>query len=237
MKHSFSVIVTALSMSLFFFSCNSGGDTKTSTTDTTAVKTTAPAPAAALGNVLVIMHKVADYAKWKPAYEADDSARRAHGLTNYFLGRGVDDPNMVYVVLKLSDEAKAKEMTGMPEMKTKMEKAGVTGQPTFDFLKLVMSDTTIQGDTRLRIKQKVIDWDAWKKVFDDHKQARMDAGLLDRAVTQSMDDNHIAVVVLTVTDMAKARAFVASPDLKARMEKGGVEGTPEFFFYNVVQKY
>ena len=237
MKKSFSVIVTALSMSLFFFSCNSGGDTKTSTSDTTAMKTAAQTPSAALDNVLVVMHKVSDYAKWKSAYDGDDSARHAHGLTNNFLARGVDDSSMVYVVLKLSDEAKAKEMTGMPEMKAKMEKAGVTGQPTFDYVKLVMSDTTIHGDTRLRIKQTVKDWDAWKKEFDDHKQVRMDAGLLDRAVGQSMDDNHVAIVILTVTDMAKARAFVASPDLKARMEKGGVVGTPEFFFYNVVQKY
>jgi hypothetical protein len=37
--------------------------------------------------------------------------------------------------------------------------------------------------------------------------------------------------------MAKAKAFIASKDLKDKMTKAGVEGPPAFFFYKIVQKY
>ena len=240
MKQSpFSAIPMALSMTLFLFSCNSGDEKKTSetTVDTTA-KAVTPPPAAKPDNVMIIMHKVANFAKWKPEYESHDSVRRSYGLTNYVLGRGVDDTNMVYVVLKMADVNKAKELAGSQAMKDRMKKAGVTGVPTIEYLETVMQDTTtMQQTTRVRITAKVKDWDAWKKEFDSHKQARVDAGLIDRAIGHSADDNHMVSVVLVVTDMAKAKAFMNSQDLKDRMAKSGVEGPPTIFYYNVVQKY
>ena len=84
---------------------------------------------------------------------------------------------------------------------------------------------------------KVKDWDAWKKEFDDHKQVRMDAGLIDRALGHDINDNHQVEIVFAVTDMAKAKAFLQSKDLKDKMEKAGVEGKPDAFFYNIVKMY
>jgi hypothetical protein len=118
-----------------------------------------------------------------------------------------------------------------------MKKAGVTGKPTIEYINVVMTDTMATQGTRLRVTHKVKDWDTWKKTFDSHKQARMEAGLIDRSVGYSMDDNHIVTVVFVVTDMAKAKAFTTSKDLKDKMTEAGVEGPPTFFWYNVAQKY
>ena len=239
-QFSFSAtIAMALSMALFICSCNSGGEkTTTDTTVDTTKKMSEPAPPAKPGNVLVIMHKVANYAKWLPEYESHDSTRQAHGLTNYVIGRGIEDSNMLHVVLKMSDVSKAKELIASPEMKERMMKAGVEGKPAFEFIELVMLDPSTPAQTaRLRVTHKVKDWDAWKKEFDGSKQARMDAGLVDRAIGHSVDDNHMVSVVFMITDMAKAKAFMNSQDLKDRMSKAGVEGPPTFFFYNVAKKY
>jgi hypothetical protein len=244
MKHfKFLATTIAASMAVFLFSCN-GGDKKDDATvavDTTTAKPMEPAPAAAEkpGNFLLIKHKVANYAKWLPAYESHDSARLANGLTNFVIGRGMgNDSNTVLIALKMADVAKAKGMAESPELKARMQKGGVIGTPDFNFVETAMLDNaTNTTTTRAIITHRVKDWDAWKKEFDSHKQTRVDAGILDRAVGHSVDDTHTVTLVFAITDMAKAKAFMASQDLKDKMAAAGVEGPPSIFYYTVAKAY
>ena len=204
---------------------------------TAAVKAPEPQPVTKPGNVLIIQEKVANFAKWKPMYESNDSIRRSYGLSNYIIGRGMSDSNKLVVILRMDDPNKAKELTTSQGMKDRMKKAGVSN-PTFSYLNVVLNDSTpIEQTARVMMTHKVKDWDAWKKVFDSHKQARIDAGLIDRGLGYSVDDNHMVSIVFAITDMAKAKAFLSSPDLKAKMTEAGVEGAPTSVFYNIVQKY
>ena len=234
----------AASMLMLLCSCNSNEDKKTEDTTATATTTTEKAPETTpppkLSNVMLMQFKVTDFAKWQSKYELKerDSIRRAVGLTNYVVGRGLDDPNKVIVFLKMEDANKAKELTGSQGMKDRMKEAGVTGTPTFNYVEVVMDDNSpIEQTNRLMMTHKVKDWDAWKKEFDDHKQVRMDAGLIDRALAHDINDNHQVEIVFAVTDMAKAKAFLQSKDLKDKMEKAGVEGKPTSFFYNIEKMY
>ena len=238
-----TTITVAVSM-ILFSSCGSGRDKTTNepaadtTVNTTAEKIPEPTPAPKPANVFFMQFRVANFAKWKPTYEAHDSIRRSYGLTNYVLGRGLNDSNMVLAISKMDDVNKAKELTSSQGMKDRMQKAGVTGKPSFKYVEVVMDDNSpIEQNTRLLITHKVKDWDAWKKEFDSHKQARMDAGLIDRGLGYSVGDNHMVSIVLAVTDKKKADEFIKSKDLKDKMEKAGVEGPPTFFFYNIVQMY
>ena len=233
------------SMLMLLSSCSSGDEKKTDETTTTATDTTAatvpetPAPVKP-SNVMLMQFKVTDFAKWQSKYELKerDSIRRAAGLTNYLAGRGLDDPNKVIVFLKMEDANKAKELTASQGMKDRMKEAGITGTPTFNYVEVVMDDNSpIEQTNRLMMTHKVKDWDAWKKEFDDHKQVRMDAGLIDRALAHDINDNHQVEIVFAVTDMAKAKAFLQSKDLKDKMEKAGVEGKPVPFYYNIVKMY
>lgn len=226
----------------FISSCNSA-ETKTDETatgDTAAKKEEAPPPAAPAkpSNVMLIWHKVANYAKWLPGYEAGDSARLANGLHNYVLGRGITDSNMVMVAMKMDDTDKAKKFAADPGLKATMQKAGVLGAPKMTYLDVQMMDAGTDGST-LRVMRtiKVKDYDTWKKAFDANKQMRVDAGLTDRAVGYSVGDNHSVSIVYAVNDKKKADAYFNSPELKERMKTGGVEGTPETFWYNVAKKY
>ena len=94
-QFKFFSAITLVAGSLFFSSCN--GDEKktdnvTVSTDSSAVNKTEPP--AKPGNLVIIKHKVANFAKWKTAYESHDSTRLAYGLHNYIVARGLKDSNM-----------------------------------------------------------------------------------------------------------------------------------------------
>src|SRR4029078_7037283 len=135
----------AASLLIFLFSCGSGNNKKTEETTkdtTTAEKVPETTTPAKLSNVMIMQFKVADFDKWKPLYELRDSIRRSYGLTNYIVGRGLDDPNRVIVFLKMEDANKAKELTSSQGMKDRMKEAGVTGPTSFDYLTVVMDDNS-----------------------------------------------------------------------------------------------
>jgi hypothetical protein len=232
----------AVAAGAFLLSCNSG-DKKASDTaaDTTAVKKdSVPPPAPVTAGPVMIMtisHEVANYAKWKSAYDGHDSNRLAYGLHNYVICRGVDDSNMVMVAMRMDDVNKAKEMGSSKELMDRMKKAGAS-KATIEYSETVMNDTTaIQQTVRVMVRHKVKDWDAWKKAFDSHKQTRMDAGLTDRVIGHIVGDDHSVILVFAVADVAKAKAFMQSKDLKDKMNEAGVVGPPTSFFYRIAARY
>ena len=83
---------------------------------------------------MLIRHKVADFGKWKPAYENHRSAREAAGLKDLYLWRNENDPTDVLVLFEASDVAKAKEFVASSDLKEKMQAAGVQGPPDIVFL-------------------------------------------------------------------------------------------------------
>lgn len=249
MKHEKLLAAIAVAGTLFLSSCNSGGekkadenatDTSTAKTDTMATTTTATAATTPSGptSMMTVKARVANYAKWKTSYDSNDSIRQANGLRSYVIARGTEDSNMLLVAMRMDDVAKAKQFASSPGLKERMKKGGVVGPPTMDFVTAVMNDTTaIQQTVRLMVKEKVKDWDAWKKIFDGNMQARMDAGLTDRVLGHTVGDDHSVTIVYAVADVAKAKAFINSKGLKDKMKEAGVEGPPNFFFYKIVAKY
>jgi hypothetical protein len=236
-----SAISCIAAMMALMPSCNSSDKkTDSTTTDSTTMKhdSTTTATPAKPDNLLVVIHKVKDYDKWLPVFESDDSSQKANGLTRTVIGRGIDDPSMVLVGFKMADYDKAKAMAGSPDLKAKMEKGGVTGPPTMHFENTQVNDTNTNSMLdRIIIFSKVKDYAAWKKSFDEHSDVRKNGGVTDRIVSYDFDDNHNVTVVLAINDMTKARNFIKSPELKARMDSAGVIGKPDIFFYHVVKKY
>jgi hypothetical protein len=229
---------------LLLSSCGSGSNEKTAAADSTASADTAAKAQAGNAiittpqNVVVITHKVADFTKWFAAYERHDSARLANGMHNYVIGRGLEDSNMVTVVLRVDDTTKAKAFAKDPGLKAAMQKGGVLGAPTMTSITETWQDTSkIESALRSRATYTVKDWDAWLKGFEDGKQDRMDNGIVDRAVGHALDDNKKVYVVTVLSDTAKAFAYYKSDALKKRMQAGGVIGEPVRFFYRLVKHY
>ena len=229
---------------LLLSSCGSGGNEKTTATDSSASADTAAKVQAVNTiittpqNVVVVTHKVADYTKWFAAYEGHDSARLAMGMHNYVIGRGLEDSNMVTVVLRVDDTAKAKAFAKDPGLKAAMQKGGVLGAPTMTFVTETWQDTAkIEFALRARTTYMVKDWDAWVKGFEEGKQERMDNGIVDRAFGHDLDDNKKVYLVTVVADTAKAFAYYKSDALKKRRMASGVVGDPVRFLYRLVKHY
>ena len=84
--------------------------------------------------LLVIHHHLADYAKWRPAYDADKPARDAAGLSNCQVRSTIDDPNDVFIACQVADVQKARAFTTAPRLADVMKDAGVIGKPDFYLL-------------------------------------------------------------------------------------------------------
>ena len=83
---------------------------------------------------ILVRHKVADYAKWKPQFGEDSVIRKAGGSKGAQLFRNADDPNEVVVLMEWDDVGKAKQFTQSPRLREVMEKAGVVDHPDIYFL-------------------------------------------------------------------------------------------------------
>jgi hypothetical protein len=241
----FSGLLFTTVFSLFFTSCGGGSSEKTAATDSTKVDTAvaAVAPPSTIVTtpeyMAIVVHKVASYAKWLPAYESDDSVRLANGIHNYVIGRGMKDTNTVLVALRITDTAKAYAFMKDPRLKAAMKKGGVTSVLSTSVTLAVWQDTATlaPGTLRARTTYTVKDWDVWLKNFEDGKQERMDNGIVARVVGHDATDNHKISLVTAVVDTAKAFAYYKSDKLKARFAAGGATTPPDRWLFTIVKRY
>jgi hypothetical protein len=243
----FTCTLVYASVLIFLTSCGGGGREKnTADTTLTEIDTAATVSMASETNTTIttpqnmclVKHKVANFSKWLPSYDEHDSMRLANQVHSYVIGRGVKDPDMVVVALKVDDLDKAKAFTKDPSLKKAMQKGGVTGSPMISFVTMTFQDTvTLQSDVRSWTTFTVKDWETWQKAFEEGRKDRMDNGLAVRAYGHDADDNKKVVVVVAVLDSAKATAYWKSDMLKQRMAAGGVVGEPERFLFRVVKRY
>jgi len=82
------------------------------------------------------------------------------------------------------------------------------------------------------IRHKVRDFDAWKVGFDAHAGKRSEAGLSGKQLLRSAEDANEVVIMLEAKDLDRARAFIASPDLRETMQAAGVTDKPDVYFLN-----
>jgi hypothetical protein len=80
--------------------------------------------------LLIVQHKVRDYAAWRPAFDAHETSRAGAGITNGRLYRKADDPNDVVILFDVADPAKARTWMMGDDLRTAMQNAGVVGAPT-----------------------------------------------------------------------------------------------------------
>jgi hypothetical protein len=79
---------------------------------------------------------------------------------------------------------------------------------------------------------EVKDFDAWKTVFDEHQQARKEAGMLGEGLMRGADNDKLVAIYAPASDAAKLQAFFESKDLKDKMKAGGVKGKPTIYIFN-----
>ena len=76
------------------------------------------------------------------------------------------------------------------------------------------------------VSHRVEDYDAWKKAFDEHKAARIDASFIGHHINRGVDDPTLVYLYGPATDLEKVKSFMDSSDLRQAMQKAGVQGAP-----------
>ena len=80
------------------------------------------------------------------------------------------------------------------------------------------------------IHHKVRDFAVWKSSFDDHESAQIAAGLTNGRVFQSAENPNALTILFDVADIARAKEFAGSAELKTAMEGAGVVSAPSFHY-------
>lgn len=82
----------------------------------------------------IVRHKVEDYGKWKPVFDAHAATRKAAGCKGGRLFRNSDNPNEIIVVWDWDSVENAKKFAGSVDLRETMMKAGVADHPDLYFL-------------------------------------------------------------------------------------------------------
>jgi len=84
------------------------------------------------------------------------------------------------------------------------------------------------------VQHNVKDFAEWKKVYDSVANLRANNGELSDQIYRDASDPNSLTVVFKWDSLANAKKYAQSPELKAAMEKAGVEGPPSIYFLNEV---
>jgi hypothetical protein len=77
------------------------------------------------------------------------------------------------------------------------------------------------------ITHEIKNYSDWKKVYDADEVNRSKFGLKVTGLYRSVDNPNMITIVGDALSVEAVKQFMANPELKAAMEKGGVLGMPD----------
>jgi hypothetical protein len=86
------------------------------------------------------------------------------------------------------------------------------------------------ANENLTIHLKVKDYSTWRLSYDGYEKNRLSAGITNGRVFRNAENPNDVVILQDAADVAKARSWLGSDDMKATMQKSGVVGTPNVRF-------
>jgi hypothetical protein len=84
-------------------------------------------------NVLV-HHKISDYQNWRTTFDASIDLRLKGGERSCRIFRNPDDADDLTLLFEWESLDRAQQFMNSPELKNRMQQAGVLGMPEFKFL-------------------------------------------------------------------------------------------------------
>jgi hypothetical protein len=181
---------------------------------------------------LVVVQEVTDFRAWYRSFIMDRQINEAMGLSGPSFARDMLDSNRILTYYTVTNMHKARGFVHSELMKEMMQKAGVHQLPEISFINVQYDLNVIMQPERLFITMHVKDYEAWQKAFyGEDKAIRKSSGLVDRLVARDPDDSNLITVYFGLTDMVKAKAYVASPDFKRVYAPAGLDHAPQISWY------
>lgn len=183
-----------------------------------------------MANYLTVIHECQDFALWRKAYDADLPGRAAAGLTELYLVREHANPNLIGLVFEASDVSRARAMMASPDLAATMQAAGVVGTPR---VRIRHGELQHQSAANFAtITLSVRDYATAQRAYTMDAADRQAASLIDLGVLQLNEDPNNLLLFWAVGDVARATAFLDSPQLTDHMvNNAGVVGFPERHFW------
>lgn len=103
-------------------------------------------------------------------------------------------------------------------------KADTTAKTTAEEPKKSTIVTT--PENLLVVTHKVANFEKWKASYEAHDSARLANGIHKYVLGRGFKDSNTVMIAMKIDDVAKAKAFGNSADLKSVMKKAGVIGAP-----------
>ncbi len=82
------------------------------------------------------------------------------------------------------------------------------------------------------ITHEVKNYSEWRKVYDADEVNRTKAGFKTSGEYRAVDNPNMVTIIGEVPSVEAISKFMANPDLKVAMEKGGVLGMPDVRILN-----
>jgi heme-degrading monooxygenase HmoA len=86
---------------------------------------------------VLVRHKVEDYDEWRAAFYQYSDTRRDSGSQGARIFRDAKDPNELVVLLEWNNLEQARQFFQSEDLRQRMQRARVVGQPDIDFLEEV----------------------------------------------------------------------------------------------------
>jgi hypothetical protein len=77
----------------------------------------------------IARHKVRNYDDWRPHYDNDEERRSGAGIRTVNVMRSAEDPNDIWMYWEVDSPDTLNQMLSDPDLKAKMEEAGVISEP------------------------------------------------------------------------------------------------------------
>jgi hypothetical protein len=82
------------------------------------------------------------------------------------------------------------------------------------------------------VHHKIADYQKWRVTFDSSIAFRQQGGEESCRIFENPEDPHKLILLFEWESAERARHFLSSPELQARMQQAGVVGPPEIEFLN-----
>jgi hypothetical protein len=86
------------------------------------------------------------------------------------------------------------------------------------------------------VRHKIHDYDAWKPVYDQDAGNREAHGSKGGRLFRNANNPNEIIALFEYNDLEDAQKFTESPELRERMQRGGIADQPDIFFLDEVER-
>lgn len=195
-----------------------------------SISSMAQNPKPSLDRIVETTFEVKDFEVWKPVFMKDSLSRRNSGVEMIVISSKIDHPKHMMFVGMIKEVQQAKKALKNPDFLGRSAAVDISNLKS-EYYEVLRFNPDANEPRWLIMNFKIKDYIKWVNAFDAGQKLRADAGLVDVLIAKDVEQPLKIQVVLDITDLNKAKAFMTSEILKEKMKSAGVIGKPDVEYY------